>query len=85
MTRRFSRALCKRAINVIVDESTDGDGKRKYVEGDATLDHLAKTVVDSGGRLFELHNTEISSNSYSARPLKAFSRMPTDSELEANG
>ena len=46
----MTRRICKRAINVIVDESTDGDDKRKYVEGDAIFDHLAKTVVDSGGR-----------------------------------
>lgn len=52
MTRRFSRALCKRAITVIVDESIDGDDKCKYVEGDP-LDHPAETVVDLGGRLFD--------------------------------
>ena len=61
-TRRLSRALYKRTINVIVDESTERDDKRKYVEGDP-LDQLAKTVVDSGGIFFELHNTKSPTNS----------------------
>ncbi len=39
-TRRFSRALYKRIINVMVDESTERDDKRKYVECNP-LDHLA--------------------------------------------
>ena len=43
MTRRFSRALCKRATTVIVDESTYLDDKREYVEGDP-LDHLAEKL-----------------------------------------
>ena len=51
MTRRFSRALCKRALTVMVDESIDRDDKCKYVEGDPH-DHPAETIVDSGGRLF---------------------------------
>ena len=45
MTRLSSRALRERAINVIVDASTDGYDKRKYVEGHPH-DDLAETVVD---------------------------------------
>ena len=33
------------------------------MKGDATLDHLAKAVADSEGRLFELHNTDSTANS----------------------
>ena len=40
-----SRALRERVISVIVDESTDGYDKRKYVESHPH-DVLAETVVD---------------------------------------
>lgn len=63
MTRGISRALCKKAINVVVDEFTYGDDKGKSIEGDVTLDLLAKAVADSGGRLFEFHNTDSTANS----------------------
>lgn len=38
-----------------MDKTTGGGDQGKSIEGDATLDHLAKTVADSGGRLFEFH------------------------------
>ena len=53
MIRRFWRILCKRVINVVVYNFTDGDNKGKSIEGDATLDHLAKTVADSRGGFIE--------------------------------
>ena len=62
MKCRFSCALRKRAINVVEDESLDGDDKRKCTESDATLDHLAKTVADLGGSLLQFHNTGSSTN-----------------------
>ena len=57
MTRRVSHALHKRANDVVEDGSPDGDDKRKCMKGDATLDHLAKTVADLRGRLPQVHNT----------------------------
>ena len=36
--------------------------KRKWIAGDATLDHLAKAVADLGGKLLDVHNTESSIN-----------------------
>ena len=62
-TRRISRALCKKAFNVVIDEFTHGDDKGMSIEGDATLDLLAKIVADSGERLFEFHNTNSTANS----------------------
>lgn len=50
MKCRSSRALRKRAIDVVEDRSPDRDDKRKCTEGDAAFDHLAKTVADLGGR-----------------------------------
>ena len=38
------------------------DDKRKYVGGNP-LDNLAKLDLDSGGMLFELHNTKIPTHS----------------------
>ena len=34
MERRFSGALCKKAISVVVDEFTYGNDKGKSIEGD---------------------------------------------------
>ena len=63
MERRFSGALCKKAINVVVDEFTHGNDKGKSIEGDAILGHLTKTVAGFGEMLFEFHNTDNTANS----------------------
>lgn len=60
MTRLSSRASCKRAINVTVNGSTDGDDKCKYVEGNATLDHLAENSHRLGRKV---HDTGSSTDS----------------------
>ena len=54
--------LYARVINVVEDESLNGDDKRKCAEGDATLVHLAKTVADLGGSLLQFHNIGSSTN-----------------------
>ena len=46
-----------------MDETTGGGDQGKPIEGDAILDHLAKRVADSGGRLFKFHNTDSPANS----------------------
>ena len=52
MTGRLSRALYRGTINVIVIESTDGEDKRKHVEG-VPPDHIAETVIGCGETLFD--------------------------------